>query len=86
MSDTPLYPTPIGDQAPRPLTAEEAAECLRIASHFENWYIGVRQVLLKVEDSQEVNIQDLRWVIDGAPALKVIADEAAAIATSYHGS
>ena len=86
MSDTPLYHTPIGDQAPRALTAEEAAECLRIASHFENWYIGVRQVLLKVEDGQEANLQDLRWVIDGAPALRVIADEAEAVANSYHSA
>lgn len=85
MSDTPLYPTPIGDQAPDPLTPEEVAECLLIASQLENWYIGVREILLKVKNGEEANLQQLRWVIDGAPALKVVSDNAIELRMAYIG-
>ena len=84
MSDTPIYPTPIGDQAPRALTPEEVAECLVIANNFENWYNGVREVLLKVKNGEPTNVQQLRWVIDGAEALKVHTDAAIAARDAYN--
>ena len=86
MSDTPLYQTPIGDQAPRALTATEVAECLRVAAHIENWYIGVREVLQDVEAGNETNLQQIRWIIDGYPALHTHVQTVKVLHDSYHAS